>query len=163
MPAETWTEERIETLRRLCEEGLPFRVIAERLGVTRNAALGKATRERIKKARAETAPRSRKFATESGKRILSPRVSTPPLSAMEKAPVNHKSERLDTGEPAPLMIPLLDLTENMCRWPVTGEPPHKFCGHEKSFGVSYCSFHQRAAFQKTPVVLRARKAMARAA
>ena len=40
----SWTEERLEKLRALWEEGLSISQIGERLGVTRNAVAGKAHR-----------------------------------------------------------------------------------------------------------------------
>lgn len=158
-----WTDENIETLRKLCAQGLPFSVIGARMGITRSAAIGKASRLRIGKSPSKPTAADRKPVTNFGKRILTPPhiVQMKRLEAM-KPPA---PEKLDADAPVPLMIPLLDLTEQMCRWP-HGDPRDAgfgFCGHEKSFGVSYCDFHQRAAFQKTPVVLRARKAMARAA
>lgn len=46
-----WTEARVATLRRLAAEGLTGAEIAERLGVTRNTALGKLARLGVKLAR----------------------------------------------------------------------------------------------------------------
>jgi GcrA cell cycle regulator len=56
-------------------------------------------------------------------------------------------EELDM--PAPLRVPLLDLKESMCRWPI-GDPQDDdfhFCGHAKASGISYCEHHARVAFQ----------------
>lgn len=41
---DTWTDERVARLRELVAEGLPYSEIGNRLGVTKNAALGKADR-----------------------------------------------------------------------------------------------------------------------
>lgn len=42
-----WTTEMIDLLKTLHAQGLSFSVIAARLGVTRNAAIGKANREKL--------------------------------------------------------------------------------------------------------------------
>jgi GcrA cell cycle regulator len=52
------------------------------------------------------------------------------------------AEQPKPTEPAVLRVPLLDLTDNMCRWPV-GDPLAEnfgFCGHPKAKG-SYCCYH----------------------
>jgi len=75
---------------------------------------------------------------------------------------------MDENTDKPLMIPLLDLEDRMCRWPI-GDPKDKgfgFCGHATAHGKSYCRQHQALAWNTQRVVIRARKApvkMARAA
>jgi GcrA cell cycle regulator len=55
----------------------------------------------------------------------------------------------DVSLPAALQVVLLDLKENMCRWPI-GDPQDEtfhFCGHAKAPGISYCEHHATKAFQ----------------
>jgi GcrA cell cycle regulator len=75
---------------------------------------------------------------------------------------------MDENADKPLMIPLLDLEDRMCRWPI-GDPRDKifgFCGHCAVRGKPYCKHHQDLAWNTQRVVIRARKApmnLARAA
>ena len=48
-----------------------------------------------------------------------------------------------------LRVPLLELTDSMCRWP-SGDPKGSdfgFCGHRKHRGLPYCEYHARRAYQ----------------
>jgi GcrA cell cycle regulator len=160
-----WNDEQVETLKKLCAQGLPFSVIGARLGISRSAAIGKASRLKIGKSPSKPTAAVRKPVTNFGKRILTlPHiVQIKRLEAMKPPAPAPEPKKLDAAEPVPLMTPLLDLTETQCKWPVNNGGPFLFCAHEKERSDPYCSFHMRAAFQKTPVVLRARKVMARAA
>lgn len=56
--------------------------------------------------------------------------------------------------PEPLNLELLELTENMCRWPVTNGDPFLFCGHTKGLDGPYCPYHH--ALSRRSFVLRKR-------
>lgn len=159
-----WNEANVETLRKLCAEGLAFSRIAERLGTTRSAVIGKASRMRIGKSPA--VPSRQKPVTKFGKQILTPphvRKLRDFEAKMKAAPKQEPKQQVVEGAPAPLMLDLLDLTEASCRWPVSSEPPHKFCGHEKVSGSSYCSFHSALAYAGCPPASRAKLPLKRAA
>lgn len=160
-----WTDDRVNTLRKLCAEGLAFSRIAERLGTTRSAVIGKASRMRIGKS--PSLPSRQKPVTKFGKQILTPphvrKLRDFEAKMKAAAPKQEPKQKVVDGAPAPLMIPLLDLTETSCRWPVSSEPPHKFCGHEKVSGSSYCSFHSALAYSGCPPVSRAKLPFKRAA
>jgi|SRR5690606_15711610 len=150
MAAEDWTKDRVEMLRKLCAENLSFDVIGALMGITRSAAIGKAKRLGIQKFPAKPSPRQRPV-TASGKRILTPRIVT-------AGPVKADDA------PAPLMIPLLDLTDQMCRWPCGDprDPAFGFCGHEKVRGSAWCEYHKSIAWVGRPQS-RATRPMRRAA
>jgi hypothetical protein len=79
---------------------------------------------------------------------------------MEAAP---KQEPKQTdGAPVPLMISLLDLTDQMCRWVVTDDRPFLYCAHETEPGTAYCSHHYNRIFAGRPPS-RATRPMRRAA
>lgn len=152
MAAEDWTPDRIAMLRRLCAEGLSFDTIGGLMGISRSAAIGKAKRLGIQKFPAKPSPRQRPV-TACGKRILTPRIVTSePVKAADDAP-------------APLMVPLLDLEPNMCRWPCGDprDPAFGFCGHEARTGSSWCEHHYRRAFAGCPSVSRGKLPMREAA
>lgn len=58
-----------------------------------------------------------------------------------------------------LRVPLLELTDAMCRWPSgnPGDDNFGFCGAKKTRGCSYCEEHAEKAFNKAPPFLPKRK------
>lgn len=122
--AVSWTEERIEQLRALWDEGKSASQIAAALGegVSRNAVIGKAHRLGLK-----ARP--------------SPVKSDSPKSAPKKA-TKAKAEKKK-------VVTLLDLTERICKWPIghPGDPDFHFCGKPVHPGMPYCTAHCAQAYQ----------------
>jgi GcrA cell cycle regulator len=138
-----WTEDRIETLKRLSQEGRTARQIAEQLGgVSRNAVIGKLNRlDREPEAKPPTAP---KPVTAKVVRIRDagvtprPRIAQP--SAAPRTPIQCEEVR---GAAT-----FLTLEAHMCRWPI-GDPCGKdftFCG-QPAQGRTYCSHHASQAYR----------------
>lgn len=122
--AQQWTEERLETLKKLWEEGLSISQIGEKLGVSRNAIAGKVHRLGLKK---RQSPISNKGAA---KKAASPK----------KAPVE-----IEQPENLPLKLTLrqINWSRAKCSWPI-GDPKStafKFCGDEVVAGKPYCNDH----------------------
>lgn len=159
-----WTDDRVELLKKLWADGLSASQIANRLGgVTRNAVIGKVHRlglaGRATTSRSRTPrPRNRvshlplrptrvQYRT-NGNAALKP-VFVPveqPTVALTIVPAVVVQEQV---APSVLRVGLLDLRENMCRWPI-GDPQDDgfhFCGCVKAPGISYCDNHARQAFQ----------------
>jgi len=147
-----WSAERVELLKKLWGEGYSCTLIGVRMGVSRNAVIGKVSRLG-----------------------LQPRLSGPRKIAKRRKPKRlpkTQENRFPTGNPifralcadaAPLVLAveidipvaerksLIDLDPHHCRWPI-GDPQHAFpefyfCGREKVPGLSYCEHHCRRAFQ----------------
>jgi GcrA cell cycle regulator len=153
----------VELLKKLWADGLSASQIAGRLGeVTRNAVIGKvhrlglagrATTSRMRSARPRNRvahlplrPTRMQYRTH-GNVALKPIFAPMERPTVALSIVPSVVEELDM--PAPLCVPLLDLKESMCRWPI-GDPQDDdfhFCGHEKASGISYCEHHARVAFQ----------------
>jgi GcrA cell cycle regulator len=138
-----WTEDRIETLRRLSQEGRSARQIAEQLGgVSRNAVIGKLNRlDRGPEAKPSTAP---KPVTAKVVRIRdavpASRPRLPQVSAEPRAPI--KCDEVRGG------ATFLTLEAHMCRWPI-GDPSgddFSFCG-KPAEGRTYCSHHASQAYR----------------
>jgi len=147
----TWTEERVELLKKLWADGLSAsRIAAELGGITRNAVIGKAHRLGLSgraKSPASGAPRPRKLRVH----VLRPtRAAVQGANALVLA---YETE----PEPVPAdnVIPLtqrrtlLELNEDTCRWPI-GDPATEnffFCGGKPVTGLPYCAYHARVAYQ----------------
>ena len=161
-----WTEERVETLKKLWAEGLSASQIAGRLGqVTRNAVIGKvhrlglsgrATTSRMKshrpRPRAAVAKRLAKPRFRHGRQHGAARASirpTPSLTCRRWRSWSFRSAERRSIE---------TLAECDCRWPI-GDPQEAefhFCGKKKVAGLPYCEFHARRAFQPPQARRRAR-------
>jgi GcrA cell cycle regulator len=152
-----WTDERVELLKKLWGEGLSASQIAAQLGgVTRNAVIGKVHRLSLsgrakpvsstpppRKVRALSPHRSAPRHYVSGNTALAP--NSNPLPRRLPAPVPIENVVV----PIPMNVPLLDLNEQTCRWPV-GEPASDgfvFCGHKNWNSLPYCEYHSRLAYQ----------------
>jgi GcrA cell cycle regulator len=159
----SWTDERVDLLKRLWSEGLSASQIAGRLGsVTRNAVIGKvhrlglsgrATTSRMKSHR----PRTRMA---NVKRPVKPRFAQAGNPAVRALYMDAEAYVAPAEE---IEIPLAErktiqtLSECSCRWPI-GDPQtaeFHFCGRTKVPALPYCEVHARRAFQ--PVAPRRRE------
>ncbi len=159
----SWTDERIALLKKMWKEGKSAAEIAKMLakGVTRNAVIGKAHRmglsgrpSPIKKPAA--APKKEKEAApkkEAVKETRSSSKSAPAPSAKLNPVMAKEVEELKKIEKEVLPlnggIPLIDLTERMCKWPI-GDPKEDdftFCGRGIRPGTPYCPDHAAMAYQ----------------
>ncbi len=152
-----WTDERVELLRRLWDEGLSASQIAAQLGgVTRNAVIGKVHRlglsGRVKPADAPGNGRKKPPAREAEAEIAA---ETAPEVDPVSAPVLVFPEALPA--PVPERVPLaesrrvtiMDLRESMCRWPLGDptSPDFHYCGDRSITGLPYCTHHAQIAYQ----------------
>lgn len=143
---ETWTEERVELLKRLWLEGLSSSQIALILanGATRNAVIGKVSRLKL-------TPRKNPAAAKPTKPKL------PKAAKVRSRPAPMLCGDGNTTIKAPTFIEnaeragrltLLQLTEHTCKWPI-GDPLEagfSFCGEHSEEGKPYCATHSRRAF-----------------
>ncbi|HEX8233007.1 MAG TPA: GcrA family cell cycle regulator [Caulobacteraceae bacterium] len=138
-----WTDERVETLKKLWLEGLSASQVAKQLGgVTRNAVIGKVHRLGLSGRATPSQP--------SRPRIAAPR---PPRAVHHHAP--RRVEPRADPQPVALRYPeepgsatVLTLGAHMCKWPI-GDPSSDgftFCGRRIGDG-SYCVEHARLAYQ----------------
>ena len=189
----SWTDERVETLRRMWLEGQSASQIAKELGgVTRNAVIGKvhrlglsnrggdglppgampgaagATAEGIAaealaadppaEAPAPLAPEIRPDPTDEGRPPLPVQPPRRPIiTAGQPLPPQPSLSEISPEalglvrevEKRALRLPLMQLTERTCKWPV-GDPATDdfwFCGLPSQPGKPYCEAHVGVAFQ----------------
>jgi GcrA cell cycle regulator len=160
----SWTDERVEQLRKLWLDGKSASQIAAELanGITRNAVIGKVHRLGLSgrvKSPTQAAPRPRPAAKPSNpapRREASPRPSAPMSRGntalayaprMEAEPVIRPMEEVVI--PMSERVTIMELKEAMCRWPL-GDPAtseFRYCGAKSPVGTPYCSHHSRIAYQ----------------
>lgn len=145
-----WTDERVELLKKLWQDGLSASQIAKQLGgVTRNAVIGKVHRLGLSGRAAPSKPARPVFkAPRPARQAAAPaaprRIAPPPLAAAApppQPPVRYMEE-------APGAATVLTLGAHMCKWPI-GDPSSDdftFCGRRASEGP-YCVEHARIAYQ----------------
>ena len=141
----SWTDERVELLKKMWSEGQSASQIAKELGgVTRNAVIGKVHRLGITVR--ETPVRQRATTVRSPSRIQARR----PARETTAAPhVVLRHERVEED-----LLPtssILELGAHSCRWPI-GNPEGDdfgFCGRPKlNARGAYCEQHTAGAFRR---------------
>ncbi len=150
----SWTDERVETLKKLWQEGHSASQIAKQLGgVTRNAVIGKVHRLGLSGRAAPSQPTRPLY---KPSRAARPAVSQPERSA--HAPMPRREPALPRPVISTPLVPyvetpgtatVLTLGAKMCKWPI-GDPSSdsfSFCGRVASDGAPYCVEHARVAYQ----------------
>ena len=152
----SWTEERVEQLKKLWTEGHSASQIANQLGgVTRNAVIGKVHRlglsGRATPSRPVKRPPRLARPKPTPQRVEKPATTTPEtapapttLPAVAKTAEPLEPAKLANGD----FASVLNIRESMCKWPI-GDPMDKdfaFCGRAAS-GGPYCAEHAKVAFQ----------------
>lgn len=155
----TWTDERVELLKKLWTDGLSASQIAAELGgITRNAVIGKVHRlglsgrakaptsavQRPRKARAPAHMFRSSRPVARGNTALATHAA--PAYELE---VEAEPEFVENVIPLGQRCTILELSEGKCRWPIgdPGQTDFYFCGGKTVTGLPYCSHHSRIAYQ----------------
>lgn len=138
-----WTDDAVETLTRLWRQGdLSAAMIARRLGVTRNAVLGKIHRLGLSQPR-----RPQPAAIAPPPRPAKPRPVASARRALASAPVRTSPQ--PAGEIGRGLVARLEnLPMRACHWPL-GDPQaadFAFCGRRAETGP-YCPAHAGMAYR----------------
>ena len=121
-------EERLKEL--LDRRDLSASGIANRLGVTKNAVIGKVHRMKLTITNRKPAPPA-----PARVRVRWPAAKHRPLPVA--APVTPPIE------PAPLGLRIEQLESGVCRYPHGDYPPYLYCGQPTKPDSPYCAFHHR--------------------
>jgi GcrA cell cycle regulator len=151
----SWTDERVETLKKLWTDGLSASQIAAELGgITRNAVIGKVHRLGLAgraKSPSTAQPRARKPRTHPHLlRVHRPSIrGNTALAHAFEIDLEPEPELVDNVIPLGQRRSLLELNEDTCRWPIgdPGTADFFFCGGRAISGLPYCSHHSRIAYQ----------------
>jgi GcrA cell cycle regulator len=168
----SWTDERVELLKKLWADGLSASQIAAQLGgVSRNAVIGKVHRlklsgraksvssgapktKRANAPRSSSSPRGGGYGGGGGSGRTMTTVTHAVGATVMKSEVNalaypDRRPIEDIVVPISRNLKLVELNENTCKWP-QGDPlaeDFHFCGHESEENSPYCKYHARLAFQ----------------
>jgi GcrA cell cycle regulator len=124
-----WNADAIETLKTMLAAGRSSREIAEALGVTRNAVIGKSRRIGLN------------FAAPPGK------PPKPRPSRRKPPPPKASFPFLRRPKPKPAgPVHFKDLEPHHCRWIQNAPSSQLYCGAERVEGSSYCNAHTRASY-----------------
>jgi GcrA cell cycle regulator len=147
MPANerTWTAERLELLKNRFEAGLSCRQIADDIGVSRNAVIGKLSRLNLTRDIGDARRPARKSAAKGQRPRTGPRLQYQLLKQLYGEPQPAADEPIHNGH----CCSLLELTEDRCRWPIStpGAADFCFCGNTPLEGLPYCAGHTRLAYR----------------
>jgi GcrA cell cycle regulator len=143
----TWTAERIELLKNRFEAGLSCREIANDIGVSRNAVIGKLSRLNLTREKPPGTPRPARRDGAKGPRAKSiPRLQYQLLRKLYSEP-----QLLADREPISndACCSLQELSEERCRWPIgnPGATDFRFCGITPVDSLPYCLGHTRLAYR----------------
>jgi len=144
---QTWTNDRVEALKIHFQAGLSCREIANEIGVSRNAVIGKISRLNL--IRDKGVMRAPRKDAASGTR--------PPRGArrlrqillksfpQEAEPAIIEDEPIHNGH----TCSLFELSKETCRWPIStpGHDDFCFCGNTPLEGMPYCPGHSRLAYR----------------
>src|SRR5258707_6163625 len=155
----SWTDERVETLKKLWTDGLSASQIAAELGgITRNAVIGKVHRlgmsGRAKSPSAAARRRRRPGPHSQMLRVSRPSMrGTTALAHAYELEAEAEPELIDNVIPLGQRRTLLELTEETCRWPIgdPGSADFFFCGGQSITSLPYCAYHSRVAYQPANV------------
>lgn len=161
----SWTDERVEILKKLWGEGRTAAEIASELGgVTRNAVIGKAHRLKlsgrsspIQKSTKKKAANSNAVKIAAVKKAEAKKEKAPSVKVASSAkpeiekvlPQPMDVDQISEADKKRKRIPLADLGHNQCRWAL-GDPREKnfgFCGCKTAPGEVYCAEHAAVAYQ----------------
>lgn len=151
-----WSAEAIERLRALWAEGHSTAEIGRRMGISKNAVVGKAHRLSLParpspiRREAGAAPAPRPQPARLPRSVPAPaRVMLPP-AAPAAAPAPIPAPRaVAVSLPVVRAFPRVS-TARACCWPIgePGQPGFRFCSAEALTGKPYCSDHAAVAYVK---------------
>ena len=144
----TWTKERVEQLRGYVNAGLTCSQIADEIGVSRNAVIGKIHRLGLAPGRPAGRPARERPPRDRRPRSLPQRGLLHLIYAQTPCVGDAAAVALAPIESAQ-RCSLLELAHGKCRWPLSdpAKADFAFCGNDSIAGLSYCAGHARMAYR----------------
>ena len=143
-----WTDDAIARLRALWDEGHATAEIGRRMGISKNAVVGKAHRLKLS---ARPSPITRDLSRPSFPRQLrAARPTVPPLPSAPTRPAAMPAAA--PAAPPPPLPRRHGPSGQPCCWPLgePGRPGFRFCGEGTAPGRPYCPGHASLAYLPRP-------------
>ncbi len=150
MAENIWTNTVLKKLKALVDKGLPTSVIGEKLGISKNAVVGKLNRLGWN-AKANSAA----AAAAAAKKIPAKKVVSVAKNAKPTAPASKSTSAKTLSAHQRIIqhsLNMASLKPDQCRWPI-GNPDSErfhFCGEPVFSGKPYCYEHCKQAYQFQP-------------
>ncbi|NOG72775.1 GcrA family cell cycle regulator [Roseicella sp. DB1501] len=142
-----WTAEAIDQLRSLWAEGHSTAEIGRRMGISKNAVVGKAHRLNLP---ARPSPIRREAEGNAAPRPAPTRRPAAPPQPREPAPLRRLAQSAPAAAPPPAAVvrPFPRAATRSCCWPLgePGTPDFRFCAAEAVNGKPYCAEHASVAY-----------------
>ncbi|RAI60851.1 GcrA family cell cycle regulator [Roseicella frigidaeris] len=143
-----WTAEAIDQLRSLWAEGHSTAEIGRRMGISKNAVVGKAHRLNLP---ARPSPIRREAEGSAAPRPAPVRRAAVPPPPREPAPLRRLAQpNAAPAAPAPAAVvrPFPRVAARSCCWPLgePGTPEFRFCSAEAMTSKPYCAEHASVAY-----------------
>jgi len=163
----SWTDERIQELARLWQDGYSASEIGKRLGVSKNAVVGKAHRLKLPSRpspirQGESDPAASADTPDSGPAEAAPAVTRPqPAAKTSRSGGSSRTAKSSAGNGKARNGGTSGTGVNLraqvearggggsgCLWPIgdPGEPGFHFCGEPSLAGKPYCAAHAARAY-----------------
>lgn len=148
----SWTDERVELLKRLWADGWSCSQIASELGgVSRNGVIGKVHRMNLVRRyhnRGTDGAATKKARKPRAKANLNVFRTPPVTESFSTAPIIEGDHLAHIEAPTGPRVSILELSDKRCRWPIGEGRDVSYCGASPAPNKPYCPFHSRVAYQK---------------
>ncbi|MBK8199217.1 MAG: hypothetical protein IPK75_12710 [Acidobacteria bacterium] len=150
-----WGEAEIVRLRTLWGEGHTAPVVASRLnaefanGRTKMAVTGKVSRLGLPPRSVETNRQQGRMNSKGRASRDAPAEPSPERKA-GLARVWIRKPRLLPGQSVEDGLTIIEIRDGQCRYALTAEAPHRFCGRKQKAGRAYCAAHAKGLTVPAP-------------
>ena len=141
-----WDNKAISRLKELCKTGISFTFIGLEMGISKNAAIGKAARLKLNKSPAPSVPIGRNLPVFTPK----PLPKTQALLPKEILPTPPVSVSIPEIWP----VTMMQLTDQHCRYPIDTPTGILFCGRVPDGKPPYCQAHAKLCYMTPKPLIR---------
>lgn len=141
-----WTDAKIMALRQLWNEGLSTAEIGRRLGVSKNAVIGKAHRLDLPDRPSPIKPGATPRPKPPRKRCNVPKLAD--IMPLRPQPAVTMSQPIEPCPGRPALRNEQRKAVHSCVWPIgtPGKPGFRFCERQAVYGKPYCAEHCKRAY-----------------
>ena len=145
-----WTDELIERMRELAVSGLSYHAIADELGISKNAVIGKCHRLNIASQHVFKPGGERKGQRKRAPQVRRPQTPLPPLPL--RVPIRDAPKPIIAAPQKAVAAAFLARKSEPCCWPIgnPGTSGFRYCDEPSIGGKPYCLTHYSIAYVSAP-------------